>query len=133
MTTITLNLPEPTLVQARQAALALQRPVEEILADMLTAVMPSLADVPPELQAELTQMTWLNNQDLWQIAHGSMSSQQQERLGQISQLADERELRPNEEEELETLRHEYGRITLIKARAYALLSIRGGKPLLENL
>ncbi|MEZ4706571.1 MAG: hypothetical protein R3A44_05160 [Caldilineaceae bacterium] len=133
MTTITLNLPEPTLAQARQAALALQRPVEEIIADMLTAVMPSLADVPQDLQAELTNMTWLNNLDLWQIARGSMPSQQQERLGQISQVANERELSPNEEQELESLRDEYGRITLRKARAYALLSIRGGKPLLENM
>jgi hypothetical protein len=37
-----------------------------------------------------------------------------------------------EREELEALRAEYGRMTLRKARAMALLSIRGGKRLLAD-
>ena len=38
-----------------------------------------------------------------------------------------------EQKLLDELRREYGRITLRKARAYALLSLRGGQPLLNVL
>lgn len=133
MTAITLELPDPILVKARQAAQLLQRSVEDRLTDMLAAVLPSTAGVPVELQTELTQMTWLDNQQLWSIARSQMSERDQERMRQISQLDGERPLMPDEEQEQAYLRNEYGSVTLRKARAYSLLSIRGGKPLLDKV
>ena len=65
MTTITLTLPERTMEQAQQAAAALQRPVEEVLCDLLAAVLPTMHDVPDDMQAELMRMTWLDSQELW--------------------------------------------------------------------
>lgn len=128
MSNITLDLPEQTLNQARQAAQALQRPLEDVLRDMLTAVLPPLDDVPPNLQHELMEMTWLSNDELWQIARAEMSATEQHTLQQLSQLSE-----PNQEQalELEGLRHAYGRVTLRKARAYALLSLRSGQSLLS--
>ena len=44
MTTITLTLPERTMEQAQQAAAVLQRPVEDVLRDLLAAVLPTMHD-----------------------------------------------------------------------------------------
>ncbi len=85
------------------------------------------------MQAELTGMTWLDSQELWRIARGEMSAEAQEQMQQLSQLQGQRPLASQEQEQLETLRQEYGRITLRKARAYALLSLRGGEPLLSRV
>ena len=130
MTTITLTLPERTMEQAQQAATALKRPVEEVLSDILAAVLPTVHDVPAEMQAELTRMTWLDSQELWRIAREQMPAETQEQLRQLTQEQVQRALTSKEQAQLDALRQEYGRITLLKARAYALLSLRGGEPLL---
>lgn len=132
MTTVTLNLPEPTMKQAYQAAASLRRPVEELLTEMLTAILPSAHDAPAAMQAELTGMTWLNDKALWEVANSCMSSEDEDRLRQLSVIQEKRPLSKNKQKELDNLRHQYGRITLLKARAYALLSLRGGKPLLKQ-
>ncbi len=130
MTMITLQLSDQTMQQAQQAAATLRRPVEEVLSEMLSAMLPSVQDAPSALQVELMRMTWLDNDELWQMAQRQMTISAQEHMQQLSQLHGERPLTEEEQQQLEALRQEYGRITLIKARAYALLSLRGGKPLL---
>jgi hypothetical protein len=133
MTTITLTLPERIMEQAQQAAAALQRPVEEVLSDLLVAVLPTTQDVPDDMQAELVRMTWLESQELWRIAREQMSAAVQEQLQQLTHLQGQRLLTPDEQAQLDALRQDYGRMTLLKARAYALLSLRGGEPLLSQL
>ncbi len=128
MTLITLNLPEKTILQAQQAAAALKRPVEDVLVDMLTAVLPSVHDAPEALQTELTQMTWVDNKTLWDIARSTMTNEDQRKLQQLSKMPNRSSA---DERMLEKLRNEYGRITLLKSRAYAILSLRGGKPILQ--
>jgi RNA:NAD 2'-phosphotransferase (TPT1/KptA family) len=130
MTTITLTLPERTMEQAQQAATVLKRPVEEVLSDILAAVLPTVHDAPAEMQAELTRMTWLDSQELWRMAREQMPAETQEQLRQLTQVQGQRALTSKEQAQLDALRQEYGRITLLKARAYALLSLRGGEPLL---
>ena len=132
MTTITLNLPEPTMKQAHQAAALLQRPVEELLTEMLAAILPATHDAPAAMQVELTRMTWLDDKSLWQIAKSRMSSEDETDLQQLTTLQGKRPLKEIEQKQLDALRQEYGRVTLLKARAYALLSLRGGKPLLNQ-
>jgi hypothetical protein len=133
MTTITLTLPERIMEQAQQAATALQQPVEEVLRDLLVAVLPTMQDVPDDMQAELIRMTWLESQELWRIAREQMSIAVQEQLQQLIHLQGQRPLTPDEQAQLDALRQDYGRMTLLKARAYALLSLRGGEPLLSQL
>ena len=133
MTTITLTLPEPTMKQAQEAAAALQRPIEEVLSDILSAVLPATHDAPADMQAELTRMTWLDSQELWRIARGQMSTEAQEQLQELIHLQAQRPLGPEEQTQLDVLRQEYGRMTLLKARAYALLSLRGGEPFLSRV
>jgi hypothetical protein len=133
MATVTLTLSDRTMAQAQQAAAALQRPLEEVLCDMLAAVLPAVHDAPAELQAELLRMTWLDTPELWRMARGQLSAEAQEQWQQLTHLQEHRPLTPEEQTQLDALRQEYGRITLLKARAYALLSLRGGEPLLRQV
>ena len=129
---VTLRLPETAMQRARQSANALQRPVEEILAAMLIAALPDVEDVPLDTRAELVRMTWLSDRELWTIARSTMTEEQQKLFRRLTWLQTERPLTEEEQEIIEFLRQEYGRVTLRKARAYALLSMRSGRPLLAD-
>jgi len=129
---ITLHLPETVMRRARQTADVLQRPLEEVLTAILAAALPEVEDAPADMQAELIRMTWLSDGELWVIAQSTMPDDQQEQLRRLTELQTRRPLTPEEQETLEALRREYGRVTLRKARAYALLSLRGGRPLLAT-
>lgn len=130
---VTLRLPETVMRRARQTANVLQRPLEELLTGLVTAALPDVEDAPLEVQAELARMTWFSDQELWSIARSTMPVEQQEQLRSLADLQTIRALTPAEQEALDNLRREYGRVTLRKARAYALLSLRGGAPLLTGV
>jgi len=89
-------------------------------------------DAPADMQAELVRMTWLNDQELWAIANSMMSEEGQKQLADLTDLQAQRQLTQDERETMNALRQEYGRTTLRKARAYALLSMRGGRLLLAD-
>ncbi len=130
MTMITLNLPEALAQRAGRVAEAMQRPLEDIMTAMLDAVLPTLDDVPSHLQAELVEMTWLDDNALLVIADAAMPQSDQQRL---LELGARDVLTSAEREEIEALRALYGRLTLRKARALALLSVRSGKRLLGDI
>lgn len=129
---VTLQLPDGLLQRALQAAATLQRPLEEVLTATLAAALPEVQDAPADMWAELAHMTWLSDRDLWVIARSAMSTTDQEAFAYLSELQSQRELSDNEIAKLDTLRQTYGQVTLRKARAYVLLSLRGGKPLLAE-
>jgi len=118
--------------RARRTAEAARRPVEDVLTATLVAALPEVEGAPPDMQEELARMTWLDEQALWAIAQSSLSTRKQEQLAYLAELQTQRVLTAAEIADLESLRQEYGRITLSKARAYALLSMRGGRPLLAD-
>ena len=130
---VTLRLPETVMRRARQTANVLQRPLEELLTGLVAAALPDVEDAPLEVQAELARMTWFSGQELWSIARSTMPVEQQEQLRSLADLQTIRALTPAEQEARDNLRREYGRVTLRKARAYALLSLRGGAPLLTGV
>lgn len=129
---VTLDLPDAVMHRAQQAAHTLNVPLEDVLVDVLTAGLPEVVDAPPDMQAELARMTWLDDRSLWAASNGEMAREAQERLRQLSELQGRRGLNEEEEQALESLRKEYGRATLRRARAYALLSMRSGRPLLAG-
>lgn len=129
---VTLDLPDAVLHRAQQAANTLNLSLEDVLVDVLTAGLPEVIDAPAEMQAELARMTWLDERGLWEIANSQMADEAQDKLRQLSELQGQRGLAEEEKQELEALRREYGRATLRKARAYALLSMRSGRPLLAH-
>lgn len=129
MTTITLELPESLALRAGRAAQAMHRPVEEVITAMLDGVLPLLDDVPADMQAEFVEMTWLDDDALLSIADATLSDEDQQRLVDLSGRD---ALAAAEQEALNALRNSYGKVTLRKARALALLSIRSGKRLLAD-
>jgi len=131
--TITLDLPTSILNRAQKMAQTLHRPLEEVLMLTLSATLPDVEDAPPDMQAELIEMTWFSDEELWSIANSQMSDEEQAQLDKLSQNQTLGKITSVEEKNLLTLRQLYGQITLRKARAYALLSLRGGRPLLSSL
>jgi len=129
---VTLQLPDGLLQRARQAAATLQRPLEDVLTATLAAGLPDVQDAPADMRVELARMTWLNDTDLWIVARSVMLPKDQEQLRYLSELQSQRTLTEDEETRLQALRRVYGEVTLRKARAYALLSVRGGRPLLAE-
>ncbi|MBM3131028.1 MAG: hypothetical protein FJ009_20670 [Chloroflexi bacterium] len=129
---VTLRLSETILRQVQQATDVLQRPMEEVLTATLAAALPGVDDAPPEMRDELTRMTWFSDKELWEIAHNAMSAAQQEQLHALTETQTRHPLAGDEQETLDALRREYGRVTLRKSRAFALLSLRGGRPLLAD-
>jgi hypothetical protein len=130
---IILDLPQVILERAQKAAQALQQPLEDVLSITLAAALPDVEDTPADMQLELTRMTWLSDEDLWVIARSEIAEEEQTQLEKLSQKQGRETLTSQEERTLQHLRQRYGQTTLRKARVYALLSLRGGRPLLESL
>lgn len=129
---ITLKLPEPVLRRATETATLLEQSLEEVLAAVIETALPDVSDAPLDLQRELLRMTWLPNDELWSIAKGQMGEEAQQRmLDLVEQQQQQGAMTTQAAQAIEELRKEYGRITLRKARAYALLSLRSGYPLLK--
>ncbi len=128
---ITLDLPISVLEKANQMAQILQRPLADIISQTLINILPNVEDCPPDMQAELMQMTWFSDQILWQIAQSLMPDEEQVQLQLLSMRQSSGEVTPDEKSTLQILRKQYGQVTLRKARAYALLSLRGGTPFFE--
>ena len=130
MATVVLDLPDAVVQRASKVAQTLHRSLEDVLTTTLTNTLPDVEDVPAHLQTELLQMTWLSDQKLIGIAQSQLSDSEQTQLTALSQRSDN--LTVQEQQILRTLRESYGLITLRKARAYALLSLCGGKLLLAD-
>ena len=133
MQSVTLRLPEAVLRQAQQAADALRNPLEIALAKLVAASFQGLSDAPPDMQSTLASMAWLSNRELWKIARAQMVVAHQEQMRALAEAQTARSLTHKELAILDMRRQEYGQITLSKAHAYALLSLRSGRPLLSTL
>lgn len=99
---------------------------------MLSAALPDLDDAPASMRSELARMTWLSDEALWAVAEAAMPAGRQEQFRYLAEIQSQRPLTKAEQESLAALRQEYGRLTLCKARAFALLSMRGGRWLLAD-
>lgn len=132
MVTLTFEISDSLLKRAHEAAQALDRPVGDILEGALSVSLPDIHDVPASMRSELLEMTFFDEESLWQIAKGEMTSAEQSELQTLLDV-EQRPLVPQEQVRLQELRESYGKAMLRKARAYALLSLRGGQPLLAAL
>ena len=132
MATLIFEVSDSLLTRAHEAAQALNRPLEDILVGALAVGLPDVHDVPDSVRSELLQMTFFDEESLWEIAKGEMASAEQRELQALLDVQ-QRPLFPREQVRLQELRVSYGKAMLWKARAYALLSLRSGQPLLAAL
>lgn len=125
MSSITLTLPEPLYQRAQRAATLLNRSLEEVLQSTLNNSLPALDDGPTDLAPEMAKLPSLRDVDLWLVARGQMQPHDEALLHELLDLQTERPLDPEETQQLENLRHEAGRLMVLKSQAYALLHQRG--------
>ena len=132
MATLTFEVSDSLLKRAHEAAQALNRPLEDVLVGALAVGLPDVDDVPASVRSELLRMTFFDEELLWQIAKDEMASAEQKELQALLDVQ-QCSLFPQEQARLQELREIYGKAMLRKARAYALLSLRSGQPLLAAL
>ncbi len=131
MMTVTLNLQDSLVLCADNAAEMLHCSRENVLASMLEGMMPKLDDVPIKMRNELLRMTWQDDRELMMITQQNMSTEEQTCLAELSNHNGV--LTSKDQQRLQSLRNQYSEITLRKARAYVVLSIRSGKLLLKDI
>ena len=132
MAILTFEVSDSLLERAHEAAQALNRPLEDVLAGALAVGLPDVHDVPASVRSELLRMIFFDEELLWQIAKDEMASAEQKELQALLDVQ-QRSLFPQEQARLQELRESYGKAMLRKTRAYALLSLRSGQPLLAAL
>ena len=123
--TITLRLPEPLYRTARQIAQVTKRPIETVLQDSLSAVLPPLDNVEPNEAAELARLALLDDAALWGEARTLMPRAEQTELQDLLDRQGSKALTTVEQARLRELMHVYGQLMVRKAHAYLLLARRG--------
>jgi hypothetical protein len=123
--TVAVQIPESLYHRLEQAAIKLQKPVENLLVETLQAALFTVDEIPEQIQAEIAILDNLDETALHDIAASEMIPQDQEMIEQLLDLQGFRPLSDEETDQLNRLRNEYGRVLLRKARAFALLAERG--------
>ncbi len=124
-TTITLEIPESLYRTASQVAKATKRPIEEIVRESLTHMLPPLDDVPTDQAEELALLSSLDNTALRQKAEQQLPAAQQEEMDLLLDRQNSGELSAVDTNRLQLLLDEYGRLLVHKSHAWLLLARRG--------
>jgi hypothetical protein len=62
---VTITLPEMVYEQIRQAAERSRRPIDDVLAEAVTAAAPVMDAPPGSLRSALAHLAYLNDAALW--------------------------------------------------------------------
>ncbi len=125
MQTITLELSDSLYQLVEQTAKRTGQSLNVLIQTSLAQTLPQFDDLPPELAGNLSAFPLLNDLALWQMAGKVLSPAQQI---QFTELLDKQTMAPltnSEQQELEQLRDEYGRVMAMRAEAAVLLKQRG--------
>jgi len=123
--TVTLQLPERLYRRAHRVAKTSQQSLEETLIRVLDTALPPMEADLAELQREMQVMAKADDETLLRTAGQMMPAEDQRRMHELLDIQSVRPLTPEERDELSELISEYSRLTLLKAKAYALLAQRG--------
>ena len=120
-----LQLPGPLYQRLEQTAHLVNSEVQKVIRAMLETALPPLpADLPPEVAADLTHWTWLNDTALCAIADAFLPPKQRRRYTILLRRREEKHLSAREEAEWEALEDQYRRFSENKAKARVLLDQR---------
>lgn len=123
---ITLEIPENIYQRLIFTANATQRPLEEIILQVLKVGSPPVWDnVPEEFQGDLANLDQLDEHSLWEIATSKKTHSELEYYQFLLNKNKEGTLTEIENLELNKLRYECDLFMLRKAQAAALLHWRG--------
>lgn len=120
---VIVHLPQAIYHRLEQVAARLKKPVDAVLAETLDAALPTDQDgVPSALLAEIRAVEQLDQSGLKQVVNTEMSAEAQNALDDLLDLQSARSLTGDETAQLDSLRREYERLLLRKARAFAMLA-----------
>ena len=122
---ITVELPYEVYERVQRTASGMQQPLEQALARIVTAAMPSLEKVPAAYRAELEALETLSDEDLWQVAQSQLPVGQQNQLTRLQRKHQRGIITVREQQALTRLRTEIDRVMLRRSYAYLLLKCRG--------
>jgi hypothetical protein len=122
---ITVKIPQPLYHRLEHVAARLQKPVTDMLVETLQAALPPVDEIPDHIQAEVASLDKLETAELYEVAESQVADADQDALEYLLDVQTTRPLTDEKAVRLESLRLEYGRVLLRKARAFALLAERG--------
>lgn len=125
MTTVSIQLPDTLFRKLKRAADLTHRPVEEIAATSLEAVLPTTPGLPADVADDLAAMQIFSDAALQAAVEPSMSRAEQRRLEQLNSAAGEHALTTAEQKEQQALIAAYNRSVLRHAKAMSILAQRG--------
>ena len=124
-TAITVELPPAAYEQLRRTASRQNRPVAELVKEIVLREIPDLPSLPADVEAELATFSQLSNDVLWLIARSNLTRQQQEALATLNDQAQRRPLIANEQSQQTELITAYDRTLIRRAQAALVLKQRG--------
>jgi len=122
---VTLHLPVPVYEQVQRAAAQVQRPVQDVLIEIVAAASPAGVALHHALSSALANMAYLNDASLWQAARATMLPEQREQLANLHDIQKRRPLTTEEQAEETALLQLYRETILVRAQAAVLLKLRG--------
>lgn len=124
-TAITFELPPAVFEQLRSTARRQNRPVAEIVKDIVLREIPELPALPADVEAELATFSQLSDDLLWLIARSTLTPQQQRELADLNDQAQRRRLTQAEQTQQQQLIGAYDRVLARRAQAAFVLRQRG--------
>jgi len=123
--TVSIKMPEDVFQKLQYVASNSQRTIDDVIVKTVNAAFTAPTNIPAVLAEELAGMRQTKDETLWDALHPSMSAEQQQRLQELNEIADERSLMSSELDEREALLFAYHRSILRRAQAMAILNLRG--------
>lgn len=123
--TVTLQLPDLLYRQIARRAHQKRRSVEDELVEVVSTALPTSEDLPTDVAAELEQLDYLTDGELWQAARATLAERDTERMQALLLARQRGELNTTGEKELKRLVQRADQTMLVRAEAAVLLKKRG--------
>lgn len=123
--TITVDFPVAAFEALQRTAQRQNRPVADVVRDLVLRELPELPLLPRDVETELTSFATLSDDVLWLIARSTLTRKQLQELARLNDTGQQRSLTAAEQVRQQELISAYDRTILRRARAAALLQQRG--------
>lgn len=122
---VTVELPQAAFEQLRSAARLQNRPLAEVVKDIVLRELPEQPALPADVELELATFAQLSDDVLWMIARSTLTPQQQRKLASLNDKAQRRPLTQAEQTQQQQLIDAYDRAMVRRAQAAYVLKQRG--------
>ena len=123
--TLTLHLPDRLYARLQQRAQKSNRTLEAELLEVLSTAVPADESLPHPLAEEVARLDDMDDAALWQAARSRLSAEKSAQLEVLHIKRQRKGLSETEARTLAELVQQYERSMLIRARAAAILKLRG--------